>query len=331
MVNAYKVGLLYLCGKILRLEKYNRPLLLFNGHLETIYPALMRSVAVSYHRERINTPDDDFLDLDWLTNASGKLVIISHGLEGNSKRAYVTGMAKTFHEAGYNVLAWNYRGCGEEMNRQKRFYHSGATDDLHLVVNHAIQKGFGEISLIGFSLGGNVTLKYLGEQGTILSPSIKCAATFSVPLHLHSSCIQISTPANWVYARRFLLSLKRKILIKAKLRSDLDVSALKRINTLIEFDDCYTAPLHGFANAVHYYNTCSSLYFLKSITVPTLIVNAENDPFLSRQCFPDMPLESSYVEFQKTTHGGHCGFSLMNQKGRYWSEMKALSFIEAHD
>jgi hypothetical protein len=317
--------------KILTLEKYQKPPFLFNGHLETIYPAVFRKIMVSYRRERIDTPDNDFLDLDWLTNSSEKLVIISHGLEGNSNRAYVTGMARIFYEAGYSVIAWNFRGCSNEMNRQLRFYHSGATDDLMTVINHATKKGFREISLVGFSLGGNLTLKYLGEQGTALTAAIKSAVTFSVPLHLHSSCLRISSPANWVYAQRFLSSLKKKILIKAKMRNDLDVSALSEINTLIEFDNRYTAPLHGFANAICYYDACSSLNFLNSIAVPTLIVNAQNDPFLTHQSFPETPFKSSFVRFEKTAHGGHCGFSLFNQKGRYWSEIMALSFVNAHD
>src|SRR5690349_8214133 len=139
---------------------YRAPLPLFNRHLETIYPSLFRSVTVPpLVRERIHTPDEDFLDLDWLPTTSSKLVIVSHGLEGNSQRPYVLGMMKAFHGQGFNALSWNYRGCGEEMNLQLRFYHSGATDDLDTLVRHSISKGFDAIYLIGFSLGGNLTLK----------------------------------------------------------------------------------------------------------------------------------------------------------------------------
>ena len=174
-------------------EKYTPPFLLFSPHLETIYPAVARKVSIEpYRRERISTPDDDFLDLDWLKNASKKLVIISHGLEGNSSRAYIKGMAKIFHAQGFNILAWNYRGCSEEMNRQVRFYHSGATDDLGTVISHSINLGFDEIYLIGFSLGGNLTLKYLGEA---LPPAeIKKAVAISVPMDLRASCEKISQP-----------------------------------------------------------------------------------------------------------------------------------------
>jgi predicted alpha/beta-fold hydrolase len=249
-------------------ETYSPPFFLFSPHLETIFPAVTRRVNIQpYERERIETPDNDFLDVDWLKNNSKKLVIISHGLEGNTSRAYMKGMAKIFHANGYNVLAWNYRGCSEEMNRQIRFYHSGATDDLNTVVMHAIQRGYDEINLIGFSLGGNMTLKYLGEGR--VPAEIKTAATISVPMDLGSSCRKISQPANWIYSNRFLKSLKNKILTKASLRNDLDISGIKNIYTLEQFDDRFTAPLHGFESANDYYSRCSAIHFVHDITIPT--------------------------------------------------------------
>src|SRR5690349_18377924 len=161
-------------------NQYSPPLFLFSPHLETIFPALLRRVDLkSYTRERITTPDNDFLDLDWLKQDSHKLVILSHGLEGNSTRPYIKGMAKALFEEGYDILAWNFRGCSEEMNKQLRFYHSGATDDLDVVVKHAAEKKYDEIFLVGFSLGGNLTLKYLGEQAS--SSKIKKAVAISVP------------------------------------------------------------------------------------------------------------------------------------------------------
>ncbi len=203
------------------MKNYRPPTLLFNAHLETIYPSLFRNVeGVAYQRERIKTPDDDFLDLDWLKGSNKKLVIISHGLEGNSHRAYVKGMAKAFYNTGHDALCWNFRGCGEEMNHQLRFYHSGATDDLELVVKHAIrQQRYTEIYLVGFSLGGNLTLKYLGERGSNFYPELKGSVTFSVPLDLHTSSLQISQPSNWIYSQRFLSNLKAKVIQKSKVRN----------------------------------------------------------------------------------------------------------------
>ena len=307
---------------------YLPPFFLYGPHLETIYPALLRRVALTpYTRERISTPDDDFLDLDWLQKDSRKLVIISHGLEGNSKRPYMKGMAKALHDNGFDVLAWNFRGCSEEMNRQLRFYHSGATDDLHSVIQHVIEnKKYQEIFLIGFSLGGNITLKYLGERS--VADIIKKAVAFSVPMDLKTSCEKISKPRNRIYSNRFLKSLKEKILVKSRDRKELDTSKLSRIKTLTEFDDCYTAPLHGFKDANDYYKQCSSIGFVQNIKTPTLIINTLNDPFLSQECFPTQLLEDhAFVKLQILSRGGHVGFTQFNKNGLYWSEQRALEFL----
>ncbi len=309
-------------------KDYHSPSLFFNAHLETIYPSLMRSVVLQpYQRERIETDDNDFLDLDWLTQGSKKLVIISHGLEGNSQRAYIKGMAKAFFTNGVDTLAWNYRGCGEEMNKQLRFYHSGATDDLDSVIQHAIKKNrYDSIYLIGFSLGGNLTLKYLGERTA--HSIIKKSIVFSVPLNLHSSCLQISKPSNWMYSNRFLKSLKNKIIQKSKVMEGININGMEKIRSLIQFDDHFTAPLHGYSNAIDYYKQCSALYFLKNISIPAHIVNAQNDPFLSEDCYPEEQLKNhAFITFESPKHGGHVGFAQFNKNGLYWSEARALRFI----
>jgi predicted alpha/beta-fold hydrolase len=308
---------------------YSPPFLLFNPHLETIYPALVRRVSLQpYTRERITTPDNDFLDLDWLRQGSQKLVIISHGLEGNTQRAYIKGMARIFFQNGFDVLTWNYRGCSGEMNKQLRFYHSGATDDLNTVVEHALsQQTHQEIYLVGFSLGGNLTLKYLGENRTRTS-LIKKAVAFSVPVDLHNSCIQISKPGNWVYSNRFLKSLKKKVLEKAQSIKELDVRGLDQVKTLMEFDDHFTGPVHGFKNALDYYEKSSALKYMAGISVPTLLVNAKNDPFLSRECFPiEQFRQHNFIQIETPKHGGHVGFARFNRDNIYWSEERALRFI----
>lgn len=308
------------------LTPYQPPRLLFTNHLETIYPALVRKVhGVHYRRERISTPDDDFLDLDWLEQLSPNLVILSHGLEGNTQRAYMKGMAKAFFENGYDVLTWNYRGCSEEMNKQLRFYHSGATDDLDVVVQYAAKK-YNSISLIGFSLGGNLTLKYLGENENRLNKAVNGCIVFSVPLDLHASCLTISK--FFLYSQRFISSLKKKVIDKSKIKPELDISGIKKIKTLIEFDDAYTAPLHQFNSAIEYYEKCSSINFIEAIKIPTVIVNAQNDPFLSPITHDNPRLYSNpLVQFEKPAYGGHVGFTLFNQNGLYWSELRALEFI----
>ncbi|QDH81624.1 alpha/beta fold hydrolase [Echinicola soli] len=311
---------------------YAGPSVLFNGHLQTIFPALFRKhLSLPFDRERITTPDGDFLDLDWLRQDSKKLVIICHGLEGDSRRPYMQGMAKHFFQNKYDVLAWNFRGCSGELNIRPFFYHSGATYDLETVINHAEDK-YEQIYLIGFSLGGNLTLKYLGEL-LPKSPKIKKSVAISVPLHLKSSCNKISSGENLIYSNRFLKTLKEKVQKKALMfPDDLSTAELHKIKTLREFDDKFTGPMHGFRDASHYYDQCSSLYFLEGITIPTLILNAKNDPFLSEKCFPvdkAHALENVYMEFPEI--GGHVGFSPRKRKEIYWSENRAFEFIDSDD
>jgi predicted alpha/beta-fold hydrolase len=305
---------------------YTPPFFLFNAHLETVYPSLLRRVSSRpYVRERITTPDDDFLDLDWIKTGSSKVMIISHGLEGNSERAYVRGMARAGYENGFDVLAWNFRGCSGEVNRQLRFYHSGATDDLDVIVEHA-RKSYAEIYLVGFSLGGNLTLKYLGERQ--VKPEVKKAAVFSVPMNLGTSCDKIAEASNWIYQRRFLKSLVQKVVQKSPYFKELDTKGIQVLKTLRDFDDRYTAPLHGFNDAAHYYEKCSSIHFVDNIQIPTLIVNAANDPFLSRDCYPADQLRThKHVVFESPDFGGHVGFSQFSKNGLYWSEERALKFL----
>ena len=309
-----------------------------SGHLQTIIPALFRKVVSSpYTRERITTPDGDFLDCDWLYAASSrpsqKLVIISHGLESNSHRPNVLGMARAVSLCGYDALAWNFRGCSGEPNKLPRAYHSGATEDLHTVLDHVAAK-YDEIYLIGFSLGGNLTLKYLGEQSEALSPKVKKAVVFSVPCDLAASSKQLSRVSNRLYERRFLNSLRQKIEQKATLfpnQISLAPYLKKQIKTLRDFDNYYTAPLHGFQNAEDYYAKCSAKQFISRITIPTLMVNAKNDVFLAPSCYPFDEAKSSDVFFLETSEsGGHLGFiTKKTPHGLYWSEMRALGFIES--
>lgn len=316
---------------LLQNSSFKRPKWLFNGHLETIYPALARRVNFqSPKKERISTPDGDFLDLDWYTGGNPRLTIISHGLEGSSNRPYMLGMAKTFAQNGFDVLAWNYRGCSGELNNQPIFYHSGATYDLDTVVNHVKEK-YAEIFLVGFSLGGNLTLKYLGEKRN-RSPKIKKGVAISVPLDLGKSCDQISSRENMLYSKRFLKTLKEKVIQKSeKFPEHIDRKGLKNIKTLRDFDDFFTGPLHGFKDAEEYYQINSSLYFLDQIEVPTLVLNALNDPFLSATCFPrDLAEKLDQVYFEFPSYGGHVGFSSVNSQKTYYSERRAVEFI-THD
>lgn len=311
---------------------YTPPPYLFNGHLQTIIPAVFRKVeGVKFRRERISTPDNDFLDLDWSRQGFANLAILSHGLEGDSQRPYIKGMVRMLNAHKWDALAWNYRGCSGEMNHQPRFYHSGATEDLQTVIDYALNCDCYEtVALIGFSLGGNLTLKYLGEKGRDLHPAIRKSVVFSVPLCLSTSCDAIAKPANQIYSRRFLNSLNRKIQSKSALMPEHGLLNVRHaIRTIREFDDRITAPLHGFDNAAAYYAACSAKSFLKDIAIPTLIVNALNDPFLSEECLdPELAKGLEHVYLETPRQGGHCGFPGHRLNGPAWSEKRAMAFLK---
>ncbi|PWJ57181.1 hypothetical protein CLV98_108101 [Dyadobacter jejuensis] len=318
---------------------YIPPYWLPNGHFQSIFPSLFRKVeGVNYRRERINTPDSDFLDLDWSLaqlpeeGSQPPLIILSHGLEGSSSSQYMLGMIKFLNQQGWDALAWNFRSCSGEMNHTYRFYHSGATDDLDLVVNHALAQGYKRIGLMGFSLGGNLTLKYLGEKGRNLDPHIEKALVYSAPLDLKACSLAMIAPRNKIYMYRFLKTLKPKVYEKARLfPREIDLNAYERVKTLYDFDHLFTAPIHGFNGADHYYTSCSSMHFVSEIAIPTLVVNAHNDPIVPIGSIPVPTLTANpHISFQSPAQGGHCGFRPARiVDDVYWSELHAYKFFES--
>ncbi|PLX90568.1 MAG: alpha/beta hydrolase [Desulfuromonas sp.] len=309
---------------------YSPPLYLRNGHLQTIYPTLFRKLSCpAYQRERIATPDDDFLDLDWACVGGNTLVILCHGLEGNSTRDYIKGMVKAVNGHGMDTLAWNYRGCSGEPNRQKIMYHNGATYDLDSVVRHATETGrYAAIFLIGFSMGGNLALLYAGEQGNNIHPRICGVIGFSVPCELSHSSRALQHPACAIYMKRFLLKLHKKLQAKSDQYPDhITIDNYHQIKTFKQFDDRFTAPLHGFTDAEDYWHRCSCNRHLSRIKVPALIVNAQDDPFLRDDCYPRALVSANpHLTLETPAHGGHVGFMLPGPT--YWSEQRALSFID---
>ena len=317
---------------------YQPPALLANGHLQTILPSTLRHVPdVRYRRQRLELPDGDFLDLDWALVTPGRpaarLGIISHGLEGDTHRPYVLGMARALTRAltraGFDALAWNYRGCGGEPNRLLRAYHLGDTNDLATVVDHAIGQGYEAVFLTGFSAGGNVTLKYLGEAAERVPPQVRRAAVFSVPTDLKAGSMHISRWQNQVYLRRFLTSLRQKIRTKAaQLPGQLDLTELDNLRDFPQFDEYYTAPMHGFTSADDYYAHAASGRYLAGIRVPALLVNALNDPFLPAACYPrDAATHSNCFFLETPATGGHVGFAEGRPDGAYYSERRAVDFF----
>lgn len=319
---------------LIDISSYRAPTWLPGGHLQTIHPALFRRVArVTTRAERLELPDGDFLNLEWADQGRSRLAILSHGLEADAGTAYMQGMAAALVRRGWDVLAWNFRGCGKEPNRLLRMYHSGATEDLHAVVRHAVETHPAEsIDLIGFSLGGNLTLKYLGESSTDLPRRLHRAVVFSVPCDLACSSRQLSLPSNRLYMERFLRAMRAKVRVKNRMfPGHLDLTGLDRIRTFQEFDDRFTAPIHGFRDAADYWERNSSRQFLPRIAVPTLLVNAVNDPFLGPGCYPREEAETSACfHFESPETGGHVGFPGGGDNGGYWSETRAAEFLDAH-
>ena len=307
------------------------PKWLFNGHIETIYPAIFRKITIATQPKKmlIDTPDNDYFELYYYTNHSTKTVIISHGLEGNNERPYMLGMAKLFYENKWNVITWNYRGCNGKVNNTVKSYHSGFTEDLEEVIKYADKPEIKTISLIGFSLGGNITLKYLANTMGV-NKKIKSSVAFSVPMDLYHGCLEISKTKNSIYSKRFLRTMKHKVREKAKKFPEIQVEHLSNVNNLKTFDDYFTAPLHGFKDAMDYYQSCSSIYVLQHINIPTLIVNALNDPFLPKECFPyELLKDHTYITLETPARGGHVGFCSSNGSRFYWSEIRAYEFISS--
>ncbi|HTN33672.1 MAG TPA: alpha/beta fold hydrolase [Marinobacter sp.] len=280
--------------------------------------------------EVIHTDDDDELHLDWYRQGSDRLAIISHGLEGHSRRAYVLGLARTLVSEGWDVLAWNFRSCGGVMNRQPRFYHSGATEDLGCVIKHGLKRNYKTLFLSGFSMGGNLTLLYLAEQSEQADSRICGALAYSVPCDLAGSADMLAKPGRRIYMQRFLKDLHGKMTEKAERFPELiDIRGFGSIRSFHEFDDRYTAPLHGFRNARDYWAQCSALYRLKDIRVPSLMINAADDPFLSAKCFPESrSVLGRHVQLEAPRWGGHVGFIEHAEPGRYWSERRAIAFLQ---
>lgn len=280
------------------------------GHLQTIGAALFPPPRVPLRRERWETPDGDFVDVDFSLSPAGdeapRLVLL-HGLEGSSDSHYARGLAARFAEAGWRVAIPHWRGCSGEPNRLARAYHSGDTAELDWLLER-----FGApLDALGVSLGGNVLLKWLGERGTAAAARVRRAAAVSAPLDLAAAAGALDRGLNrLLYTRMFLETLKPKSLAKLERFPGLyDAARLRRARTFREFDDLVTAPLHGFRDAAHYWKASSSASYLAGVRVPTLVVNARNDPFLpERALLAAAAAAAPCVELDFPRTGGHVGF-----------------------
>ncbi len=307
---------------------FRAPTFLRNGHAQTIVGAfLRRGRPTRFEADRLELADGDFLDLRWLRQGRERLAILSHGLEGSADEGYIRGMAAALAAAGWDVLAWNFRGCGDEPNRLVRLYHSGATEDLSAVIEHAAAS-YARIALVGFSLGGNLALKYMGEAPP--HRSVMATVAISAPVDLAAAARMLDQRwSNRIYLRRFIDSLIAKVEAKARrFPGEIDAHGSRDLRTFQEFDDRYTSRLHGFRDAADYWKQASARQFLHQITRPTLLLNARNDPFLAPECFPFPEAEQNPFLFLETPEsGGHLGFLEFAGGLRPWCERRVIDFL----
>ncbi len=308
------------------------PPLLFNGHLQTIIPSVFRKIeGLNYTRERLTMADGDFVDIDWLKNNNDKLVVLTHGLEGDSHRHYIKGTAKLFAQTGWDVLAWNCRSCSGEMNRAFRLYNHGEIGDIREVIEHSLTtNAYKNVALVGFSMGGNITLKYLGEHGSKVPDVIRAGVAISAPTDLKSSAELLDWRSNWFYRQRFMGKLFKKIQIKAEAYPNrLDLDLIKKVKVWKDFDNFFSAPLNGYRDADDFYEQASAINFMAGTTVPVLVCNAANDPILTAECVPFELARTHpliFVEMPRT--GGHVSFMTANEEFT-WAERRALEFATA--
>ena len=299
-------------------------------HLQTLWPALARRpLRVATRRERIELPDGDFVDLDWAGESDRFIVLLLHGLEGSSASSYMQGMMAALVTRGWQAVALNFRGCSGEHNRLDRSYHSGETSDVGYIVDNLRERfPSARLAAIGYSLGGNALLKYLGESGE--DCALAAAVAVSVPLRLERAAARMSRGLSRLYQWRLVGSLREKMRAKfRRRRAPLDLAALGDWRDFRSFDHHVTAPLHGFSSAEDYYARCSSRQFLTLIRTPTLLLQARDDPFMYPDVLPSSGELSSSVDLEVSECGGHVGFVAGSAPWRaiYWLEQRAPEFL----
>lgn len=301
-----------------------------SGHFATIYSnVLAPAPTVPWKRKRLETDDDDFLDLDYMDHHdSDRAILLVHGLEASSQAPYIRRAAAAFDREGFDVYAMNFRGCSGEINRQKRFYSAFATDDMEQILSVELAR-YREVYLMGFSLGGSITLRYLTGKDRALPKNLVRAVAISTPLDLKGASLLLEgTWSRWIYHKRFLGFLRGKLKTKYRTYPELftekpDLGAISRLSL---FDRHITAKDFGFRDEWDYYENSSSLPDLGNLSIPVYLLNAKDDPVLSPHCFPeDLARESTHLHLEVSDHGGHIGF--LDKKKDPYCVRRSLAFI----
>ena len=321
-----------------RAEAFEPAWWLRNPHAQTLWASVCRRAPQpALVRERFELPDGDFIDLDWSTPVSHEcaLIVILHGLEGSSRSAYVRTLIQHLQVTGMQALAVHFRGCSGAPNRLDRSYHSGDTGDLDVLVRWLRGRWpHRALGVVGYSLGGNVLLKWLGEQGD--AAAVDAAVAVSVPMELALCAERMEIGFSRLYCWRLLAGLKRKMLRKFRCRDapPLDLGRVRKARGFREFDDAATAPLHGFASADDYYRRSSSRAYLARIRRPALILHAADDPFMTPGVLPRADELTPQLTLEISSHGGHVGFvSGIGPLGlvpHYWLERRIGAYLQHH-
>ena len=305
--------------------------------MQTLWgPLFRRFRGPRLSRERVGTPDGDFVDLDWCEaeRTDGPLVVVLHGLEGSSRSHYAAGLCREAAAAGLRAVVMNFRSCSGELNRAPRLYHSGETEDLDWVLAAILGREPGSrVGLVGVSLGGNVALKWLGEQGESARAEVRAAVAISAPFDLALCATALDAGVRRaLYTGSFLRTMKPKVAAKAHLYDGrVDLAAVRRARTFAEYDRFATAPIFGFADERDYWTRSSSRPYLSKIRRPTLLVNAINDPFIPPSALPEAEVSASpWIEAAFVPEGGHAGFLEGPWGRRSWAERRALAFLRRH-
>ncbi len=324
----------------LKLHTFKPVWWLDNPHLQTLYPALLRRPpAIHRTRQRLLTPDGDFIDLDWHGDERDKIVILLHGLAGSSRSGYILGLQQTLKQHGFASVAMNFRGCSGEPNQLARCYHSGETQDIgfvHRTLRQQYPKA--DLAAVGFSLGGNVLLKWLGEQGG--DTGLLAAVAVSVPLVLSECASKLDQGFSRLYRWHLLDELKRYMDSKQRhlqrigraeeAKKLMQLGDWSAIDSFWQYDDRVVAKLHGFKDVNDYYSKSSSRQFLSHIRVPTLLIQASDDPFMTPAVLPAACELSPAVQLEIQSHGGHVGFIERPRRFRhdYWLEKRIPAFLQ---
>lgn len=318
---------------VIDVSTYQPSMAFRSKHLNTIYRTLFHRININFERKRMETSDGDFMDIDFSKTGSSKLMVIIHGLEGSSSSKYVTALSHISNQQGFDVAAINLRGCSGETNRNLYSYHSGKTDDLAEILaflDHT--ESYESYCIVGYSLGGNLLLKYLGEERSDYSSKLKAGIGVSVPCDLKGSSESIAKFWNMVYMQRFLISLKKKTLLKIEQFPDMDLNkeAILNSKNFLDFDNYFTAPVNGFADAEDYWKRNSCKQFLDGIKIPSLLITSLDDPFLSASCIPLKEAKANkYFHLEVTNYGGHVGYNSNFENGSgFWLETRIIEYFE---